>query len=92
MNDDPTSEPSDRRDRGRRIMLKAARIVFGADKSSIECRVRNISEGGARLEFGTAQLLPHTFELHIPGMPIRLCNLRWAKDNLVGVSFAAEEG
>jgi hypothetical protein len=36
---------------------------------------------------GTPQLLPHTFELQIPGQPARLCNLRWAKGNLVGVSF-----
>jgi len=43
------------------------------------------------LDLGTPQLLPHTFELHVTGMPVRLCNLRWAKGNLVGVSFAAEE-
>ena len=44
-------------------------------KSILNCRIRNLSEGGARLELPTAQLLPHTFELHITGMPVRQCAL-----------------
>jgi hypothetical protein len=84
---DDQSKPDDRRSKDRRTALKSGRIVYNDGKSSIDCRVRNISPGGARLELGTPQLLPHTFELHIPGQPVRLCNLRWAKGNLVGVSF-----
>ena len=89
MTDDPNNPSSDRRGNNRRTALKGGRIVY--KDGSLECRVRNISDGGARLELGTPQLLPHTFELHVTGMPVRLCNLRWAKGNLVGVSFAAEE-
>ena len=65
--------------------LKSGRIVYPG--GSVECGLRNISDGGARLEIGGQQLLPHTFELHITGMPVRQCSLRWAKDNLVGVQF-----
>ena len=86
MTDDP-SHPSDER-RGaaaRRTALKSCRIVYPG--GSVECRVRNISDGGARLELSGQQLLPHSFELHITGMPVRTCSLRWAKDNLVGVQF-----
>ena len=90
MSDDSSSQSTDRRGNDRRTALKSARIVYNDGKSSIECRVRNISEGGARLELGTPQLLPHTFELHIQGLSAYQCNLRWAKDNLVGVSFVTD--
>jgi hypothetical protein len=85
---DESSKYPNRRETDRRTALKSARIVHA--KGSIECKVRNISEGGARLDLGTQQLLPHTFELHMAGMPVRQCSLRWAKDNLVGVQFVSE--
>lgn len=86
MTDDP-SHPSDQRRGGetRRTALKGGHIVYPG--GSVECKLRNISEGGARLELALQQLLPHTFELHIAGMPVRQCSLRWARDNLVGVQF-----
>jgi hypothetical protein len=86
MTDDP-SHLSDKR-RGsetRRTALKSGHIVFPG--GSVECRLRNISDGGARLELSGQQLLPHTFELEVSGMPTRQCSLRWAKGNLVGVQF-----
>jgi PilZ domain len=86
MTDNPSAPSDDRRGNDRRTALKSARIV-GKDGTTVECRLRNISEGGARLELAGPQLLPHTFELHIGDLPPRLCNLRWAKGNLVGVQF-----
>jgi hypothetical protein len=86
MTDEPSTSSSNRRGDLRRTALKSARII-AKDGTTVECRVRNISEGGARLELAGPQLLPHTFELHISGLPPRLCNLRWAKGNLVGVQF-----
>ncbi|HEY3148670.1 MAG TPA: PilZ domain-containing protein [Dongiaceae bacterium] len=91
MTDDSSSQSSDRRGKERRIALKSGKILYNQGKTTIECRIRNISEGGARLELGTPQLLPHTFELHIAGMPVKQCSLRWAKDNLVGVQFVSEQ-
>jgi hypothetical protein len=87
MTDDDPSHPSDERRGGnsRRSALKGGRIVYQG--GSVECRVRNISDGGARLELAGQQLLPHSFELHIAGMPARQCSLRWAKGNLIGVQF-----
>ena len=86
MVDDSSDDSDERRGREvRRTALKSGRIVHKG--GSVECKVRNISDGGARLDLGTPQLLPHTFELHVLGMPVRTCSLRWAKDNLVGVQF-----
>lgn len=86
MTDQPSNPASERRGDIRRTALKGARIVC-KDGTVIECRIRNISEGGARLELGMPQLLPHTFDLQVADMPARLCSLRWAKGNLVGVQF-----
>jgi len=86
MSDDPSHPADERRGReARRTALKSGHIVYPG--GSVECKLRNISDGGARLEIGGQQLLPHTFELHVTGMPVRQCSLRWAKDNLVGVQF-----
>ena len=84
---DDSSHSSDKRRGGetRRTALKGGRIVYPG--GSVECRIRNISDGGARLELAGPQLLPHTFELHIAAVPVRTCSLRWAKDNLIGVQF-----
>jgi hypothetical protein len=86
MTSQPSNPPSNRRADLRLSALKSARIV-GKDGTVIECRLRNISEGGARLELPAPQLLPHTFELYVGDLPPRLCNLRWAKGNLIGVQF-----
>lgn len=86
MSDEP-SNPSDQRRGGvRRTALKGARIL-NKDGTTVECKLRNISDGGARLELAGPQLLPHTFELEVSGMPARQCSLRWARGNLVGVQF-----
>jgi PilZ domain len=91
MASDPGSKSSNRRGEDRRPVLKAAQIVFNDRKSVLNCRIRNLSDTGARLEFPTSQLLPHVFELHVAGMPVRQCALRWAKDRLAGVAFVTPD-
>jgi hypothetical protein len=86
MTDDSSSTSDERRGDTRRTALKGARIL-AKDGTVVDCRLRNISDGGARLELAGPQLLPHTFELEIAGMSTRTCSLRWAKGNLVGVQF-----
>jgi PilZ domain-containing protein len=50
----------------RRRMLKGARIVFNGS-SIFSCRVRDISEGGARLEIGNTLPIPDEFTLTMEG-------------------------
>jgi hypothetical protein len=85
MTNDPSDSPDQRR-AARRTALKNARII-GRNGAVFECKLRNISDGGARLELVGQQLLPHIFQLEVAGMPSRTCSLRWAKGNLVGVQF-----
>jgi len=82
--------PDNRRDQARRVVLKGARIVFNDRKSVIDCRVRDLSADGARLDLPTPQLLPHTFELQVAGSQPQRCGLCWAKGNRVGVRFLDE--
>jgi hypothetical protein len=87
MIDDSSGSSDERRGDTRRTALKSARIV-AKDGTAVDCKLRNISDSGARLELASPQLLPHRFELEIAGLPARTCILRWAKGNLIGVQFA----
>jgi PilZ domain len=80
-------DPSNRREQFRRTVLKGARIVFNERQSTLNCRVRDMTDGGARLDLSTQQLLPHEFELQVSGSLMRRCGLRWAHGNFVGVRF-----
>lgn len=80
---------SNRREHMRRTVIKGARIIFNDRKSTLDCRVRDLTGDGARLDLTTQQLLPHEFDLHLAGDPARRCGLRWARGTMVGVRFLA---
>jgi PilZ domain len=80
-------DPSNRREQFRRTVLKGARIIFNERQSTLNCRVRDMTDGGARLDLSTQQLLPHEFDLQVSGSLTRRCGLRWAHGNFVGVRF-----
>lgn len=83
---------SNRREQFRRTVIKGARIVFNDRKSTLDCRVRDMTEDGARLDIMTQQLLPHEFELQMAGNSARRCGLRWARGTFVGVRFLPDAG
>ena len=83
---------SNRREQFRRMVIKGARIVFNDRKSTLDCRVRDMTEDGARLDIMTQQLLPHKFELQMAGNSARRCGLRWARGTFVGVRFLPDAG
>ena len=91
MTDDQGSPQSTRRGHDRRTVLKGAKVVFNDGKSMLVCRVRDLSPDGARLEFPPRQTLPDSFELHMAGQPVRQCERRWVRNNIVGVRFVAED-
>jgi two-component system cell cycle response regulator len=67
--------------------LKGAKVVLN-DSSTMDCMIRNLSEGGARLEFSDPVALPDQFELLITAdntlVPVRRA---WTRGNAVGVAF-----
>ena len=86
-----TADGKEQRGVHRQRTLKRARAVL-ADRSTIDCTIRDISEGGARLIFGDAFKLPETFRLIIVMsstiVPVRL---QWQRGKEAGVSFAGPE-
>jgi hypothetical protein len=91
MNDDQGSPKDTRRGQDRKTVLKGAKVVFNNGKGVLVCRVRDLSPDGARLEFPPRQSLPDVFELHVAGQPVRKCERRWVRNNIVGVRFVAED-
>lgn len=79
---------NERRGRLRRRALKGGLLRFNRGYGALECVVRDISEGGARLAFGEALAVPSRFELRV-GVDgnWRPVTVRWCRGNLVGVSF-----
>lgn len=78
----------ERRREMRRRAFKGATLVFNGGYGAFECVVRNMSEHGARLNFGDASAVPACFDLTISGDGrSRPANVRWRSLTDVGVEF-----
>lgn len=71
----------------RRRTLKSARIVFNAGRSTIDCKVRNLSSQGARLEVVSVVGIPNTFDLRLTGDGLQACRVIWRTLKELGVEF-----
>lgn len=91
MTDENDQAPENRRGAVRRLVIMGATILYNDRKITIPCRVRDVSETGAKLEFDKPQLLPHSFELRIRDLPEVQCILRWAKGTRAGVQFVKDD-
>lgn len=84
-----TGEQIDPRQQRRRT-LKQGFAGWTGLHSVVECTVRDISEGGARLEFSDTTVLPTDFELTVPiDGTIQPCTKVWTRHNMIGVRFTA---
>jgi hypothetical protein len=68
--------------------LLGAQIVFNNQNSTLNCQVRNISTGGARISLSANVAIPEEFDLLVPqkGRTYR-CKLRWRTGDAAGVEF-----
>lgn len=72
----------------RRKVLKSGQISFNHGFSVFECTVRNLSEGGAMLEFGSVIGVPSRFYLTMTSDATnRPCEVRWRTERFIGVAF-----
>jgi hypothetical protein len=70
-----------------RAFLKA-QIRFNNGMSTMDCVIRDLSEGGARLQISDSVAIPNTFELHIPKRnETRRAILHWRTSEEMGVGF-----
>lgn len=81
----------ERRGQPRSRTILGARAVFNERFSTMDCRVRDISAGGARLRFGGPPVVPRWFELQlIERGERRRVERVWTSGQDMGVAFVAE--
>ena len=78
----------ERRNEGRRRILKRAHIAFKGHGVTIDCVVRNLSERGACLNVESPIGIPDTFDLVIDRASVRNCRVTWRTATQIGVEFA----
>jgi hypothetical protein len=68
------------------------RIYYNNGLSSTDCIVRDVSDGGGRLEVPESVVIPDAFELHFPNKNERFhARVRWRKAGQLGVTWGAEQ-
>jgi len=83
-----SSDDGEHRREHRSRTLKRARVVL-SDWTTLDCRLRDVSEDGAHLVFGNSVLLPDEFRLHnISDKSVTPVRLKWQRGMEAGVEFA----
>jgi hypothetical protein len=78
---------TERRKFQRHRVLKGASISFN-NSGAITCTVRNLSDGGACLDFGCAAGIPQNFTLVLDAdQVVRQSRVVWKKADRIGVAF-----
>lgn len=72
-------------------VLKRGVIAFNQRHSTLECTVRDMSEGGCRIASDAHRLIPDTFELliELDGLWYP-CEVAWRRPPQVGARFTGE--
>jgi PilZ domain len=77
----------DNRQAARMRRLKEGRLVFNNKRSVMSCIVRDASKFGARITIGEPYLVPHEFDVLIPGEKPIPARKIWIRQNEMGVQF-----
>jgi hypothetical protein len=82
----------DYRQSGRLPVIEDARIISKKGGwSLLNCTIRDLSEGGARLEIDPALEIPTLFDLlFVREMKILSVRIRWRRRQFMGVEFIGE--
>lgn len=75
----------ERREELRLRLLKSGKILLG--KAAVPCTVRNMSDGGARLQVQSTFGLPSAFLLALEDHPPRPCKVIWLDATTLRVQF-----
>jgi hypothetical protein len=80
--------PAEMRRSQRRRVLKDGRIVIRRGWSLIDCAIRDLSAGGARLTVKPECELPKEFDLlYVTDQLLIPCEIRWRRGDRLGVRF-----
>jgi hypothetical protein len=75
----------------RRNTMIIATIVYDNGRSRIDCVIRNLSDGGAKLEVPTVRGIPASFDLLVPRHRPQRCRVAWRALKELGVQFVETE-
>src|SRR4051812_35185507 len=81
---------AERRSAQRHRVLKKGRIVLNTGFSTLDCMVRNLSDGGAKLLVNSVVGVPDRFELSIDHGGRQPCRVAWRQLNELGVAFSVD--
>ena len=80
--------PDERRAYPRRRVIKRVKAVFNANGSVIDCVMRDLSLGGARLSCASPSQIPDEFQLVLVGeREMRDVRVAWRSLTEMGVQF-----
>ncbi len=72
----------------RRQTNLAGKILIDKRRTPIECMVRDLSDGGARIDLRDEALLPYEFELEVPDINLLVrTRVAWANGKSYGLMF-----
>lgn len=78
---------TEQRNDERKKVLKGARISFHGGHSTIDCLVRNLSDGGAKVMVESTVGIPDEIVLAFNDGPSRPCRIVRRKINELGLQF-----
>ena len=78
---------AEQRNETRHRILKPALIVFNDGYSTIECLVRNLSEGGAQLKVESLLGIPDNFVLKLKDGGSAKAKVAWKRGKTIGIHF-----
>jgi hypothetical protein len=62
--------------------------IIAFSRTQVGCIVRNVSDGGARLEVASVRGVPDAFDLLVPKHRPQRCRVAWRSLKEIGVEFA----
>jgi hypothetical protein len=82
----------ERRAAARHRSVMVGRIYYDKRSLAADCVVRDVSDGGARLELSENVVIPDVIELYIPKKEAtHQARVRWRRNNEVGVAYIDSE-
>ena len=71
----------------RRNTVIAATIVYDGGRTRLDCVIRDLSDGGAKLQVATVKGIPQSFDLVVPRHRPHHCRVAWRALKEMGVQF-----
>ena len=68
------------------LVPRVGRLLLGPNSQPIECKIVDLSAGGAQLELQRVLDLPQRFEF-LHGATKRWCTLAWSRGFRIGISY-----